>query len=234
MNKDRRIAFYAVVNIDGNQLHRIPRGSDRWFFDPRVSREHQVGNELYKSNPLDRGHLARRLDPSWGPTRAVAELGIEDSFFYTNCAPQHLSLNRGMWLGLEDHILNNTGDFNLKVTVFSGPVFRDDDQEHRGVAIPDEFWKVVAMVRPRDQGGDELSVTGYVLSQRSLIDDLEFVFGEHQGFQVKLEVIAELTGLDFGALTESDPLSRISENEAASFGATSRGRRLLSYRDLVL
>ena len=185
MNKARRIGYYAVVNIDGNQLHRVPRGSDKWFFDPRISLQHQVGNVLYKSNPLDRGHLVRRLDPSWGSARAIAELGVEDSFFYTNCAPQHLTLNRSWWLGLEDYILNNSGKSNFKVTVFSGPVFRDDDEEYRGVKIPNEYWKVVAMVKPDDTAGTgDLSVTGYVLSQRSLIDNLEFVFGDHQGYQV--------------------------------------------------
>ena len=234
MNQRRGVAFYAVVNIDGNQLHGVPRASDKWFFDPRIDREHQVGNELYRGNALDRGHLARRLDPCWGATRDIAKLAVEDSFFYTNCAPQHLSLNRGTWRSLEDHILNNTGDFNLKVTVFSGPVFHDDDQEHRGIQIPNEFWKVVAMVRPDPQAGERLSVTGYLLSQRSLIDNLEFVFGEHQGFQVKLEVIEELTGLDFGPLKASDPLTRIPEDEAFGAGATPRGRRLLSFRDLVL
>jgi endonuclease G len=223
MNKLRRVACYAVVNIDGNQLHGIPRATDKWYFDPRISLDHQVGNVLYKSNPLDRGHLVRRLDPSWGSDRGIAELAIEDSFFYTNSAPQHLSLNRRTWLRLEDHILNNSGDFNLRVSVFSGPVFRDDDEEYRGIKIPEG-----------EAGAGELSVTAYVLSQRSLIDDLEFVFGEHQGFQVRLEVIEELTGLDFGTLKDADPLSRVSDTEAVGVGATRRGRRLFSLRDISL
>ena len=235
MHKGRRSAFYAVVNIDGNQLFGIPRGSDKWYFDPRIAGEHQVGNELYKSNPLDRGHLVRRLDPSWGATRDAAELAVEDTFFYTNCAPQHLTLNRRMWLGLEDYILNNSGEFNLKVTVFSGPVFHENDQDYRGIQIPNEFWKVVAVVKQDAQAGaEELSVTGYVLSQRSLVDDLEFVFGDHQGYQVKVEVIEELTGFDFGNLKDSDPLTKISTEEAVGIGSTARGRRLSSYRDIVL
>jgi endonuclease G len=234
MNSERRVAFYSVANIDGNQLHGIPRGSDKWYFDPRISLDHQVGNDLYKSNPLDRGHLVRRLDPAWGASRDVAELGVEDSFFYTNCAPQHLKLNRRTWLGLEDHILNNAGAFDLKVTVFTGPVFRDDDEEHRNVKIPNEFWKIVAIVVPGSNGDSRLSATGYALSQRSLIEDLEFVFGDHQGFQVRIDLIEELAGLDFGSLRDADPLARLSEEESATIAMAPRGRRLRTFADIVL
>ncbi len=82
-------------------------------------------------------------------------------------------------------------------------------------------------------GAVELSVTGYVLSQRSLIDDMEFVFGDHQGFQVKLNVVEDLTGLDFGTLKDADPLSRITDEEAFGMGATPMGLRLLSCNDIV-
>ncbi|HSD58048.1 MAG TPA: trypsin-like peptidase domain-containing protein, partial [Methanotrichaceae archaeon] len=35
MNAERRLAFYTAVNVDGRQLQRIARGSDKWYFDPR-------------------------------------------------------------------------------------------------------------------------------------------------------------------------------------------------------
>ncbi len=235
MNAKRRIAFYAVVNIDGNQLHGIPRGSDKWYFDPRIDPAYQVGNNLYRNNPLDRGHLTRRLDPSWGENRKIASQAIDDTFFYTNCAPQHMALNRRVWLGLEDHILNNADAHDLKLTVFSGPVMRNDDAEYRGIGIPNEFWKIVVMVKSNGEDiASELSVTGYILSQRSLIDDLEFVFGEHQGYQVTVGYIEELTNLDFGDLKAHDPLERISEDEASQAGFKPRGRRLSSLREIIL
>ncbi len=58
LNAQRKIAFVSAVNLDGAaafQLHR--EGKDRWFFDPRIEKDDQVGNELYANNPLDRGHL---------------------------------------------------------------------------------------------------------------------------------------------------------------------------------
>ena len=65
MSKSRRLAYYTVVNIDGNQLMKIDR-NDKWYLDPRIETEYQCGPELYKNNSLDRGHLVRRLDPVWG------------------------------------------------------------------------------------------------------------------------------------------------------------------------
>ncbi len=53
-------------------------------------------------------------------------------------------------------------NFNLKVTVFTGPVFRSDDLIYRGVQIPAEFWKVVVIVK---QDG-HLSATAYLQSQK--------------------------------------------------------------------
>ena len=69
LNKDRRLAFYTAVNIDGASGMRLRREPDRWFFDPRVPQDQQTGEAVYEDNPLDRGHLVRRLDPAWGPQR---------------------------------------------------------------------------------------------------------------------------------------------------------------------
>lgn len=200
----RRLAVFAVCNIDGKELRRVRRGRDRWYFDPRMERAHQVGNELYRSNKLDRGHLVRRLDTAWGATYEDAHLAQADTFFYTNCAPQHKELNQDLWLGLEDHILDNADAHDLKVSVFSGPIFRPTDRLYRGFQVPEDFWKVVAMVR--EESG-ELSVTGYMLSQVDFMDDLEFAFGAYGTYQVPVSEIEKLTGLDFGELKSYDPLA---------------------------
>ena len=203
---ERGFAIYTACNIDGLQWRRIPRGTDKWFLDPRLAVEHQVDNSLYKSNKLDRGHLVRRIDPTWGDSYEVAKQAEEDTFFYTNCAPQHKSLNRDLWLGLEDYILENADVHDLKVTVFGGPVFRPSDRPYRGRQIPEDFWKVVAMLRADTQ---QLSATAYMLTQVDFLDDLEFTFGAYQTYQVPVAHIENLTGLDFGALKDHDPLAAI-------------------------
>lgn len=211
MHRGRRLALWTAVNIDGRQEHRLRRATDRWFFDPRIPQDQQVGEEVYASNPLDRGHLVRRLDPAWGATEADAQRANNDTFHFTNCTPQHedFNQNKTTWAGLEDYLLENAQNRDLRVCVFTGPVFAPDDDEYRGVQLPRQFWKVAAMVK-RD---GTLSATAYLLSQESLIAGLElaptdFSYGAYETFQVQLTRIEALTGLSFGALSAHDPLTQ--------------------------
>ncbi|HVL38282.1 MAG TPA: DNA/RNA non-specific endonuclease, partial [Fimbriimonadaceae bacterium] len=211
INSKRKLAFFTAVNIDGNASFRLKRESDRWFFDPRIPREDQTGEAVYRQNPLDRGHLVRRLDPAWGPTREFAKLANDDTFHFTNCTPQHKDFNQNKttWAGLEDYVLENADNRELKVSVFTGPVFAPDDDEYRGVRLPRQFWKVVFMVK---RGGG-LSATAYLLSQEELIRGLEvepeeFSYGAYKTFQVPVSRIEQLTGLSFGGLVDVDPLAQ--------------------------
>lgn len=203
MSKSRRLAFYTAVNIDGNQLVHVKRGNDKWYFDPRISKEYQSGPDLYSRNDLDRGHLTRRQDPNWGIDAVKANA---HTFHFTNCAPQHKNLNQKTWLKLEDYILRNADIHDLKATVFTGPVFREDDMVYRGeFRIPAEFWKVAVIVK-RD---GMLSATAYLQTQRNLLSELEFAYGEFRTYQVPVAEIADLTGLDFGDLLNFDPLAAL-------------------------
>lgn len=204
MNKSRRLAYFTAVNIDGARRKDIKRSKDNWYFDPRISRDNQCGPDIYKGNDLDLGHLVRRLDPVWGNDASEAN---EDTFHFTNCSPQHKNLNRTKWLHLEDYILENAGKHDIRVSVFTGPVFRDDDLLYRGVQIPAEFWKVVVMVITGSQ--DRLSATAYLQTQKNLIDDLEFAYGKCKSYQVPIKKIENLTGLDFGELGSHDPMANI-------------------------
>jgi endonuclease G len=210
MNAQRRLAFFTAVNIDGKLTRRLTRESDRWILDPRIREDQQTGEAVYEDNDLDRGHLVRRLDPAWATTRAAAKRANDDTFHFTNCTPQHKKFNQNQttWAGIEDYILENAETHDLKVNVFTGPVFADDDEAYRGVKLPRQYWKVVVMAKR----SGELSATGYLLSQERLLTNLEsleeFSYGEYRTFQVPIRRVEELTGLSFGDLTEVDPLER--------------------------
>jgi endonuclease G len=204
MSKSRALAFFTAVNIDGRRIEDLTRDRDVWYFDPRIDRKYQMDPKVYRHPELDRGHLVRRLDPVWGKDAKKAN---EETFHFTNCSPQHRKLNEKTWLDLENYILKNAKVHDLKVTVFTGPVFRDDDKVYlKKFAIPAEFWKVVT-VRKTDR---TLSATAYLQSQRNLIAGLKaFDYGEYKTYQVPVAHIEELTRLDFGKLRENDPLSRL-------------------------
>lgn len=200
VSRSRRIPIVTACNLDGKRRVKVPRpANETWYFDGRIALEHQVGEALYEDNILDRGHLVRREDPVWGPAAKTANI---DTFHFTNCAPQVAAMNQRIWLGLEDYILNNADVHDLRVNVFTGPVFRDDDRLYRGVRIPMAYWKVVAIrtaTRP--------SATAYLLSQSKMLDELEFMFGQYKTYQLAIKEIEALTGLDFGDLSKYDGFS---------------------------
>jgi endonuclease G, mitochondrial len=200
MSKARRMCRFTACNVEGGLLQDFGRAGIPWRFDPRFDEELQAGDELYRDNDLDRGHMVRRLDPVWGGDNE-ARAANEDTFHFTNSCPQHKDLNQKTWNDLEDYVLQNAGEFRLRINVFTGPVFRANDPDYRGFQLPLDFWKVVVMVK--DDG--TLSATAYTLSQRDLVTGLEFVFGEFRTYQIRLRQVEEWTGLDFGELRNFDP-----------------------------
>lgn len=209
----RKLPIFTAVNIAGAEARRAFRADDKWFIDMRIPEDLQLGNEIYRSNELDRGHMVRRLDPVWGSKEHAAQAN-EDTFHYVNAAPQHKNLNQKEWNDLEEYILDNAKVKNLKVSVFTGPIMRDADQDYRGlVKLPQEFWKIAVLV---NADTDELSAAGYVLSQGEMLKDITeaaFVFGEFRTYQILISAIEEATGLSFGKLRDHDSLVRQRKEE---------------------
>lgn len=204
-NATRRLAFYTAVNVDGKQWQSLSRGSDAWYYDPRLPFDLQVGDELYGNEPniggrknwFDRGHLVRRLDPVWGPLDLAAQAD-EDTFHWTNCSPQYWAFNQGaqLWQGLENFVLYNTDQEDIRACIFSGPLFQEDDELHRGIYIPQYYWKVIAVRDARRK----LYSSAYVVSQQQYARNIPFEqlpVGQYNNFQVPLARLEAQTGLSF-------------------------------------
>lgn len=239
LNTSRRFAELTAVNIDGGQLRDVGR-EDTWRLDPRVASTLQAGEELYRDNNLDRGHLVRRRDPVWGPPADAAKANIE-TFFYTNAAPQVDTFNQSklLWHGLEDYVLNHADQYDARLSVFTGPVLDPKDPPYRGFAIPLLFWKVVAW-----QGADGLASTAYILDQSPLLGELEEErltalraaegatppLGPYRTFQVPVADVQDLTGLGLEQLVAVD---RFVPVPAARAGEP-RWQLLVSFEQIVL
>jgi len=231
----RRLAAVTGVNIDGASLKDVDRG-DNWRLDDRLPAAQQAGNELYKNNDLDRGHLVRRRDPVWGE-RAVAERANEDTFHYTVCAPQTATLNQSktLWLGLEDYVLENAEQYGRKLSVFSGCIFAENDPIYRGVAIPRQFFKIAAWSQDSTP-----ACTGYVLDQSPSLDPIldkplrletdPPPLGPYRTYQVPVADIASMTGLELDALIEADRYAPV----AAARAEASRWTELTRLSDIHL
>lgn len=220
MSRERRMCFLSAVNIDGNLSKKSARVG--WKWDPRIPKAQQIMNECYGSSPkFSRGHMTRREDPGWGSNASIAKRGNEDSMHVTNATPQMQAFNAPIWLALEDYALEHAREDDMKISVFTGPYFADDDPEMYGVRIPVAFWKIIAFVHDETR---KLCATGYQMTQESTLPPgEEFIFGGFTSPQLKvatqvpIRTIEARSGIDFGHLTDVDPLA--GQEEAVGLGA---------------
>jgi endonuclease G len=210
MSRSRRMCFFSAVNIDGNLSKKNTRAG--WKWDPRIPKAQQIMNECYGSPPkFSRGHMTRREDPGWGKDAKTAKRGNEDSMHVTNTTPQMQAFNAPIWLALEDYALGHAREDAMKISVFTGPYFADNDPEMYGVRIPLAFWKIIAFIH--DETG-KLCATGYEMNQeKTLQPEEEFVFGAftspqlHVATQIPIRSIEARSGISFGRLASIDPLA---------------------------
>jgi endonuclease G len=157
---------------------------------------------------FSRGHMTRREDPIWGMDMKEASLGNLDSMHVTNATPQVQMFNSPVWLGLENYALENSRQDKIKISVFTGPIFNNDDPIRDGVKIPLEFWKVIVFIHDETK---KLCATGYLMSQAKFLSTEEFVFGPYMvnddNFQLPIKTIEKRANLSFGMLSSYDPLN---------------------------
>jgi endonuclease G len=213
MHRARRLCVLSAVNINGKKSVSVKGQRPRWRVDPRIAEELQVLGECYGleiNGKFSRGHMTRREDPNWGAASTVKRANT-DTFHVTNACPQMQPFNAGIWNGLEDYALQNARQDDMRISVFTGPVLQDDDPLMFNVAIPRNFWKVIAFIH--DDTG-ELTATGYTMSQRDFLPGAEFVFGQYGTYQTPIAAIEQMTGLSFAELASVDPMRALPEGPA--------------------
>jgi len=108
-----------------------------------------------------------------------------------------------MWQGLENYLLDTANKEDRRISVFTGPVFTDNDPVYDKVQVPKRFWKVAVFVRTDGTMG----AAGFIVSQEELLSamGLETTAEEvARTFQVHISDIERVTKLDFGALRAVD------------------------------
>lgn len=229
MSASRRFCRWVAWNIDGSHLQAMPRTRMRFKLDNAYDAKFQVGDELYgrPANDLDRGHIARRADLVWGEDDE-ANQGNIDSFYFTNITPQLNTFNQstkhGLWGELENAIFEDVDVDDLHVSVFGGPIFKDNDFPYRKVLVPRSFWKLIAYAE-----NDNLRAKAFVLTQDDLEASLESLGLEpFKLYQVSVAHLTTATGLTFGGLAEADTMAAAPE----ALGAPAV-RRIESRDDIV-
>ncbi|MBI5517283.1 MAG: DNA/RNA non-specific endonuclease [Deltaproteobacteria bacterium] len=231
MNRVRRFCFFTAANTTrdprlAGTIDRKELGAS-WRFDPRIAREHQVGHEeFYLPAIHDKGHIHRREDGYWGSSEAEREAGNDDSFHFTNAAPQHPRFNQstqdGVWGLLENHIAEQVA--SQRFALFAGPVFRSDDPEVEGILVPQSFWKIVIARK-----GSDLGAWAFHLSQEDLPSEAgreRFDPGEFVHHQVSVAAVERMTDVRFDAAVRDADALRLSPDERIALRDATSVRRL--------
>lgn len=209
MSRSRALPLFSACNIDGARSLRGIRRTDIWRRDPRIDPALQNLREGYGQENrglFSRGHMTRREDPNWG-NRDTAEQADADTFHITNVAPQRQGFNGGIWLDLENYVLDNTDRANLRVTTITGPVLGPEDPTYYNRQIPSAFWKIVAFTHAET---GELTVIGYRRSQLDYLprrSGAAFVFGDFRDMQVPITTLQQEAGLDLAAYAAFDVMA---------------------------
>lgn len=229
MSAERRFPLLTAVNIDGSRLVRIKR-RDSWRLDARLDARFQSDDACYAEKVAEekvyfsRGHMVRLLDPCWSRSgdpaqrEADARRGMEDTFHFTNAAPQVQAYNDSDWGNLEDYVLDKAQISERRLTVFTGPIFRDDDplygraREGGPWRIPLSFWKVAVLQKTATDVVAAAFINGQIsyvtaLYEAKVFSGLRPYTVEElrsRKIQTTIAAVEAQTGLDFGALKSVD------------------------------
>ena len=224
VHKDRKFALLTAVNIDGKMLKHPGDRPGGWRVDARMDEKYQPAGNFYEVKEakekvyFSRGHLVRRLDPSWGKNVKEAQLGDQDTFHYANAAPQVQGYNDVDWGNLEDYILDRAQTLEKRMTVFQGPIFRDKDPQYGKKReggpwrIPLTFWKIAVLQKT----SDTIVAAAFMIGQTQYVKALyeakvfkrlaPYTIQELRSnkIQTTIKTIEDETGLDFSAIRRFD------------------------------
>lgn len=174
-----RQAEWVMYELTCDQTKSETNRSNNFRPDPLVV-EGSAQLIDYKGSGFDRGHLAPAGDMK------ISYEAMSETFYLSNISPQHPSLNRGIWLGLENQVrLWACEDSILFVT--AGPIFTKSDSTigPDQVTVPSFFYKIVFYNKLNDY-----EIIGFIFPNSPCSMPLkEYVY--------KVDEIENLTGIDF-------------------------------------
>jgi endonuclease G len=220
----RKFALLTAVNIEGGKLIHPGERSSSWRRDARMDEAFQPAGEFYEKDlgtdkiQFSRGHMVRRLDPAWGAALPDAKAGDQDTFHYTNAAPQFQKYNDVDWGNLEDYVLDRAQTLEKRITVFQGPIFLDDDPLYGASRvggpwrIPLSFWKIAVLQKPGGVIAAAAFINGQVQYVQALYETKVFTnltpYTVEQlrtrNIQTTIVAVEAATGLDFSVLRPFD------------------------------
>ena len=176
--KDAEWVAYPL--LDYETTGDANRKNEQFKPDPLVENGTALPSDYTRSG-YDRGHLAPAADFKF------SQRMMRETFFMSNITPQAPQFNRGIWSDLENQI-RVWARRDRGLYVVTGPVLKPGLPtigKSNEVSVPAKFYKVILYCnRP------SIRMIGFLLNN-------EQANGSLQDFVVPVDLIEQLTGLDF-------------------------------------
>ena len=165
---ERQIPIWVAYPLN-ERLVGKGRRSGAWQYDKFMATKKQPNlRKTYQEGSVD-GYIRGHLCPSNDRMRPGMN---EQTFYFTNMAPQDPYLNSGLWAWLEEYVQRlalHAGD----AWVITGCIDSDKtnwvmDVTGKRIAVPEAFFKAVLLHWPADNcGGERYEAHAWIVENRS-------------------------------------------------------------------
>ena len=171
-------ALWTFHELTRKSIQGSTSRTNDYRFDPKIS--DPVDNTDYRGSGFDRGHLVPAADMK------LNYQSMSETFFMTNMSPQRAGFNRAIWKQLEDGIRSQVRALGDAFVVTAPVLSRKLPTINSGVSIPALFYKIAYFPKAK-------IMRAYLLENRS------YRGARYSEFQVTVDEIENLTGIDFFA-----------------------------------
>lgn len=175
--------------------------------DPKV-RKASASPRDYVNTGYNRGHLVPASDMGF------SKESMSESFYMSNISPQIRNFNSGIWRELEEQTRDWARKFK-HLYVITGPILSEAVREQIGqnkVSVPDQYYKILL-----DITEPELKAIAFLIPNEVRVEPI-------LKFAVSIDVIENLTGIDFFPQLEDKLEEKLEEDVVTKPWKTSQKR----------
>lgn len=186
-NKHKQ-ALWTFHKLELSSINGNTSRTNNFRADPNI--DGPVDNTDYRGSGFDRGHLVPAGDMKLNYT------SMSESFFMSNMSPQRPGFNRGIWRSLEMGLRSMVSKLGPAYIVTAPILASDLKQIYSEVSIPNYFYKIAYF--PESD-----VMKAYLIENKT---QSGFKYFE---FQVTVDFIEQITGIDFFSSMEAQQQERL-------------------------
>ena len=187
-NSKAKIPYWVAYTLENYETEGENTRTGKKFRPDNSLPYPQAEDDDYRNSGWARGHMAPAADFKWSPE------AMDDTFYFTNCCPQDVSLNGGMWSTLEKKTRSFAKKYG-KVYVVTGPIIgkkKNGTIGQGGVTVPDSFFKALLVF-----DGKDYQAIAFVMKNGKQE-------GNMQKFAMCVNDLEKITGYDLFAQLDDD------------------------------